>query len=150
MEQEIGSFFEELDKKITVFYLGDHDPSGHVIEEDIHRRVEASAGVSFEMRRLAIHPSDIREFGLPPQRIKATDTRSAGFRRRFDLDAATVELDALPAAELRRRVKQAVTSLIDFDRWNRQVMVRQAEFDSIAEFAESMKRLPQARPEATA
>jgi hypothetical protein len=39
MEQQVGAAFAEIDKPITVFYLGDHDPSGHVIEQDIHDRV---------------------------------------------------------------------------------------------------------------
>jgi hypothetical protein len=145
MEQQIGTDFEGINKPITVYYLGDHDPSGHCIEDDIHQRVETASGLSFGMRRLAIHASDIRAFNLPPQRIKATDSRAAGFRRQFGSDAATVELDALPAAELRRRVEQAVTSLIDFETWNRQVAIQQVEFDSIAQFAEQMKALPQLR-----
>jgi hypothetical protein len=145
MEQQIGSYFEGLDKEITVFYLGDHDPSGHVIEDDIHHRVETACGLDFVMQRLAIHAADIQAFNLPPQRIKASDRRAAGFRRQFGSDAATVELDALPAAELRRRVERAVTSLIDFETWDRQVAVQQVEFDSIARFAEQVKALPQLR-----
>jgi len=36
MSQQIGSLFESLtDKKINILFLGDHDPSGHVIEQDI-------------------------------------------------------------------------------------------------------------------
>lgn len=143
MEQQIGSYFEGLDKEITAFYLGDHDPSGHSIEEDIHRRVETASGVSFEMKRLAIDGPDIQAFKLPPQKIKASDSRAAGFRREFGSDAATVELDALPAAELRLRVEQAVTSLIDFETWNRQVAVQEVEFACIADIATKMKALPQ-------
>lgn len=143
MEQEIGSYFEGLDKEITVFYLGDHDPSGHAIEEDIHRRVETASGKQFTMRRLAIHADDIKRFHLPPQRIKATDSRADGFRRRFGARAATVELDALPAGELRRRIEEAVTELIDMERWDRQSMVQQVELDCIVDFAERMKHLPQ-------
>ena len=58
MEGQVGRLFEELTQSITVFFLGDHDPSGHVIEQDIHRRVQAASGVDFRMRRLAIHPAD--------------------------------------------------------------------------------------------
>jgi hypothetical protein len=145
MEQQIGSYFESLYKAISVFYLGDHDPSGHAIEEDIHRRVEAASGVSFEMKRLAIDGSDIQAFKLPPQKIKASDSRAAGFRREFGSDAATVELDALPAVELRRRVEQAVSSLIDFESWKRQTAVQEVEFACIADIAAKMKALPQLR-----
>ena len=150
MEQDIGSFFEGIDKPITVFYLGDHDPSGHVIEEDIHYRVETASGCKFSMERLAIHAGDIKKFRLPPQRIKTPDSRAAGFRRRFGAKAATVELDALPAVELRRRVEDAVTSLIDFETWERQTAVQEIELASIAHFADTMKNLPQVAPEARA
>jgi len=53
-----------------------------------------------------------------------------------------VELDALPVAELRRRVRDAIRGLIDFDCWNRQMMVERAELSSIAEFADKVKHLP--------
>jgi hypothetical protein len=143
MEQQIGAHFEDMDKEITVFYLGDHDPSGHVIEQDIHARVAKASGRDFCMERLAIHQADIKNFKLPPQKIKATDSRAAGFRRRFGTNAATVELDALPAAELRRRVETAIRSLIDFETWNRQVAIQDVEFASIADIAAKMKALPQ-------
>lgn len=145
MEQQIGSCFAGLDKPITVFYVGDHDPSGHVIESDIHHRVETACGRDFAIERLAIHAADIALFNLPPQPIKATDSRAARFRQQFGSDAATVELDALPAAELRRRVDKAVTSLIDFEVWNRQVAVQEVEFACIADVASTMKALPQLR-----
>jgi hypothetical protein len=80
---------------------------------------------------------------LPPQAIKLTDSRAASFQRRFGEDAATVELDALPASELRKRVESAVAGLIDYDLWNRQLTVQQLELNCIAEFAERMKSLPQ-------
>ena len=143
MEGEVGRLFEGIEKQITVFYLGDHDPSGHVIEEDIHRRAQAASGLEFTMERLAIHQGDIRAFNLPPQRIKSTDTRATSFRRRFGADAPTVELDALPAAELRRRVHNAVSELIDFGPWNRQLAVQEVECKCIEEFADKMKHLPQ-------
>jgi hypothetical protein len=148
MEQDIGSFFEGIDKPIKIFYAGDHDPSGHVIEEDLHRRVEKASGRKFDMERLAIHAVDIADFNLPPQRIKTSDSRAAGFKRRFGAEAATVELDALPAAELRRRVEEAVTNLIDFKAWNRQVQVQEVELASIASFMDTIKNLPQAGLEA--
>jgi len=148
MEQNIGSFFEGIKKPISVFYLGDHDPSGHVIEQNLHQRVETASGREFDMERLAIHASDIMAFNLPPQKIKTSDSRAAGFQRRFGSMAATVELDALPAAELRRRVEEAVTGLIDFETWNRQVAVQELEFACIGRIADTFKNLPQAGLEA--
>src|SRR6516225_4774459 len=82
MESQVGDLFEGVGKPITVFYLGDHDPSGHDIERDIHQRAQAASGKKFELNRLAIHPSDIKTYNLPPQRIKTTDSRAAGFKQR--------------------------------------------------------------------
>jgi hypothetical protein len=143
MEGQVGMLFEDITQRITVFVLGDHDPSGHVIAEDIHRRAETASGKSFRMRRLAIHKEDIAAFNLPPQTIKMTDSRAASFRRQFGANAATVELDALPAPELRRRINSAVEGLVDHALWERQVRVWQVELNCIAEFADRTKSLPQ-------
>jgi hypothetical protein len=149
MEGQVGNIFEGIRKDITVFYVGDHDPSGHVIERDIHRRAEIASGKSFDMIRLAIHAEDIRLFNLPPQRIKESDSRSRGFKDRFGEHAETVELDALPVDELRRRITGNVSALIDFDLWNQQKATEEIEFACITSFAETLKSLPQLqRPEA--
>ena len=143
MEDQVGRLFEDIDKPIVVFYIGDHDASGDLIGEDMHRRVQIASGVSFEMKRLAIHASDIKAFSLPPQKIKDRDVRAERFRQKFGRNAKTVELEALPVAELKRRVEDAVRGLIDRERWDRQVMVQNVEFASIAEIADRMKNLPQ-------
>lgn len=100
------------------------------------------------MIRLAINAADIRKFHLPPQKLKNTDSRAAAFRERFGKNAATVELEALPVAELRRCVEYAVERCIDFERWDRQLQVQEVELASIAEFADKMKNLPQIGGEA--
>jgi hypothetical protein len=143
IEGQIGNFFEGIKKPITIFYIGDHDPSGHDIERDIHQRAQQASGKRFQMERLAIHAADIKAFNLPPQRIKTTDSRAGGFKKRFGTRAPTVELDALPVDELRRRLRDAIEGLIDFEAWNRQVRVQEVELKCIAEFAEGVKTLPQ-------
>jgi hypothetical protein len=144
MEGQVGRCFESVGKPITVFCLGDHDPSGHVIETDIHHRCQVASGAPFKMARLAIHADDIARFNLPPQRIKATDSRAASFRTRFGSDAPTVELDALPAGELRRRVDDAVAGQVESERWERQAEIQEIELECIADFANRLKNLPQA------
>jgi hypothetical protein len=146
MESDTGRFFEGLQKSVTVFYLGDHDPSGRCIEEDIHRRVESSSGRRFYMVRLAIHADDIRRFNLPPQLVKETDTRAPAFRKKYGNNAATVELDALPVNELRDRIEDAVEGLLDMEAWNYQLLIQQTEFDSIARIADTVRNLPQIHP----
>ena len=148
METDTGYLFGGIDKDITVFYLGDHDPSGHCIEHDIHERVQRASGRTFRMVRLAIHPEDIEKFDLPPQLIKNTDTRAQSFRAKYGNDAATVELDALPVDELRDRIEDAVKGLLDIEAWNHQVQIQKVEFESIARIADTIKNLPHGNTQA--
>jgi hypothetical protein len=113
-----------ISKPIMIFYLGDHDPSGHDIESNIHRRAQLASGKEFRMIRLAIHPEDIKAFRLSPQKVKDKDPRGKGVKRKFGNKAATVELDALPVEELRRHVREGIERLIDCERWNRQAAVQ--------------------------
>jgi hypothetical protein len=148
MEDVVGRLFDGINKPITVFYIGDHDASGVLIEPDMQRRCQIASGVSFEMRRLAIHAGDIKTFKLPPQKVKERDTRAKSFRREFGKNAPTVELEALPVAELKQRITDAIADLIDWELWDRQVRVQEVEFASIASFADKMKNLPQIGGEA--
>jgi hypothetical protein len=144
MESRIGEDFALIGKPISVFFLGDHDPSGHDIQRDIHSRAQEACGKVFDLERLAIHPQDIQLFNLPPQKIKTTDSRAAGFKKKYGAKAPTVELDALPVDELRRRIREAIEGLIDWEPWNRQVQIQQVELNCIAEFADRVKNLPPA------
>jgi hypothetical protein len=145
LEMQVGDLFESVgaEKDITVLYIGDHDPSGDQMQDDIHGRAATASGLDFAIVRLAIHPEDIKKFKLPPQKIKDTDTRAARFRRKFGKNANTVELDALPVDELRRRLDGAIDELVDHEPWDRQLAVQEVELDCIREFAERLKKLPQ-------
>jgi hypothetical protein len=125
---EIAERFSTIKKPKVVFYLGDHDPSGLCIEQDLYDRTSRLCG-SFRLERLAIFAADIKKFRLPPLRIKQTDTRALAFLNQHS--NRCVELDALPPEELRRRIEQAVEGVMDTDKWNRAVDVEAAEIASI-------------------
>ncbi len=126
---EIAERFRAIDKPITVFYLGDHDPSGQAIETDLFGRIQQYGSGHFELKRLAIFKKDIADYNLPPLRIKQTDSNAATFSKKYGNDC--VELDALPPDVLRERIKVAVEGLIDFDTWNRAKATEEVEFESI-------------------
>lgn len=145
---EIAKLFTDkmdADKEICVFYLGDHDPSGRDAERDIAARVRRCILAQFqyppvfEISRLAIHREDIALFGLPPLRIKTTDSRAQGFKRVHG--TACVELDALPPVELRRRLQEAIEERIDRPAWDRAVAVEQVETASIQKIAGKIANL---------
>jgi hypothetical protein len=124
------------ERPMQVFYLGDHDPSGRQIETDLRERI-TDYSAKFTITRLAIHAADITKFNLPPLRVKETDSRAAGFLRRYS--NRCVELDALPPTELRQRIRSAIEGLRDAQLWERAVAVELVELDSIRQ---TMKRWP--------
>lgn len=136
---DIAEYFHTIRKPITVFYLGDHDPSGKNIEVDLYQRLIDSC-CFFEFERLAIFGEDIKSFNLPPLRIKDTDTRASKFKDEHG--SQCVELDALPPDELRSRLQTAIVQLIDIVQWNRDISVEKAEFESIQRTVDIWKNLP--------
>jgi hypothetical protein len=133
---EIATLFAEKNrqrKHVFVFYLGDWDPSGEAIEMDVYRRIVKHGSGSFIMLRLAIHQADIAKFNLPPLRVKPSDSRAARFIRKHG--RKTVELDALPPTELRRRVDEAIRGKVNMKAWNRAVVVEAAERETTKRIA---------------
>jgi hypothetical protein len=131
-------------KKITIFYLGDWDPSGKDIERDLNDRLHKYhlGGIvldDIELRRLAIFQSDITKFKLPPLKVKPNDPRANGFLGKHG-DRA-VELDALPPTELRARLKDAIEDVIDHDAWDRALVVEKAQRETSKRYAGVFKEM---------
>jgi hypothetical protein len=156
-QNDIAQHFLKIKKPITVFYLGDHDPSGRAIEstaetavskrmycvkqncpaptlDDAVKMLESGwSNFYFDMKRLAIHQSDITTFNLPPLKVKDTDSRTEDFVKKHG--GHCVELDALPPTELRSRIEDAVNELLDPVAWNRAIAIEKVELASIVEIA---------------
>jgi hypothetical protein len=137
---DIAQHFAYIVKPKTVFYLGDHDPSGQEIETTAFAKVRArweairADDTDLEIRRLAIHKSDIKLYNLPPLKIKDTDSRAVKFRKTHG--ARCVELDALPPTALRHRIKEAVEGQLDWGLWQHALEIEEVELRSVTEFAE--------------
>lgn len=95
-------------KPTTIYYLGDHDPSGvdipRKVESDL-RRLAPRAELSFA--RLAVNPEQITTLNLPTRPTKKSDSRSRSFI------GDSVEVDAISAPVLRRMVADAIESHVD-------------------------------------
>ena len=103
----------DADKETVVYQLGDHDPSGVDAWRSFQERVVGFLQphglhlyVSFE--RLAVTPEQIEMWNLPTRPAKKGDSRMAAFG-----DGGCVEVDAIPASELRRIVDAAIEQWID-------------------------------------
>ncbi len=113
---------EEFGLKTTVLYFGDFDPSG----EDMHRSLQerfAALGVYPDMPKVALTHDDAGR--LPFNFTKVTDSRAPAFIERYG-DVA-VELDALPAEELRGRIRSQVEGRMDLGALERELAAEDAE-----------------------
>jgi hypothetical protein len=96
-------------KPAYIYHFGDYDPSGQDAARDIEaklRRYAPEAEIHFE--RVAVTPDQIRDWNLPSRPTKQTDTRA----KRFG-SAESVELDAIPARQLRQLVRERIERHID-------------------------------------
>jgi hypothetical protein len=105
-------------KHITVFHLGDHDPSGLDMSRDNDERLNmftrTLAGV--ELVRLALNQDQIEAYSLPPDPAKLTDSRAQEYIRRFG--DTSWELDALPSREIDRLVMSSIVGRLDMKKFN--------------------------------
>ena len=109
--------------------LADFDASGFDLERDVRAKLTRYCDRPFEWVRLGVNAEDFAAFDLIPLKPKKTDSRYKRFVESHGYECA--ELDALPATELRRRVKDAITSHIDLERWERLQETERLEKESI-------------------
>ena len=110
------------DKQRTiVLHFGDHDPSGIDMTRDITERIEmfcARHGYpdAFEMRRLALNMNQVEQYEPPPNPAKITDSRFENYQREHGDESW--ELDALEPTVLDALIRDEITSIIDFEKFN--------------------------------
>lgn len=98
-------------KAVTVYNLGDHDPSGVDAWRAFTSSVTEFCSYGHQYRRLAVTPEQIDGMGLLTRPTKTTDTRTA----KWDDSSGSVEVDAIPPNDLRALVREAIESRIDMN-----------------------------------
>lgn len=94
-------------RPLIVFYIGDYDPAGVLIDRAIEEglRKHLRLGVDMQFIRLGITPEQVASYDLP------TKPRKDGDRRAREV-AYTVEAEAMPAHTLRELLRASVESLL--------------------------------------
>ncbi len=122
------------DKPTFLYYIGDHDPSGvHIpqkVESDLR---EMAAGAEIHFERIAVNVEQIEALNLPTRPTKKTDTRSKTFK------GASVEADAIPPADLRAIVEEAITQHIDQEVLNTTMVAERSEREIAKAWAEQLE-----------
>jgi hypothetical protein len=97
-------------KEVRVFYIGDYDPAGVLIDVALERelRKHLDPRISLTFERLGITAQQIIEYDLPRKPRKATDRRAQHIEQ-------TVEAEAMPASDLRAILRAEIEALLPPD-----------------------------------
>jgi hypothetical protein len=105
---EAAEAIGDLAKPAYLYYFGDHDPSGVDIPRHIEKRLgELAPWAEIHFVKVAVTADQIGEYNLPTRPTKKTDTRSKGFV------GESVEVDAIPPADLRALVRDCIEAHVD-------------------------------------
>lgn len=108
--------YEDNGQEVTIFHLGDHDPSGIDMTRDIEDRLYMFANQLVYVERLALNMDQIEIYNPPPNFAKLTDSRAGDYVRKYGYDSW--ELDALDPAVLDELITDAVLSVRDDNLWD--------------------------------
>jgi hypothetical protein len=119
-------------RPVFIFYIGDYDPAGVLIDVAIERelREHLHPDVELNFTRLAITPEQIAAYRLP------TKPRKPGDRRALHV-TETVEAEAMPAAVLRAMLRREIEALLP----PQALSVAHAEEASAREYFDRLARL---------
>ena len=94
-------------RQLRVFYIGDYDPAGVLIDKDIERKMRRHLDPSVDMTftRIGITKEQITQYDLPTKPRKKTDLRVLDLKE-------TVEAEALPAGILKQLLHDQFEALI--------------------------------------
>jgi hypothetical protein len=121
----IARGWRDITKPITVYYLGDHDPSGRDLERNIREKLARYSKREFTWKRLGVNPGHFAAYDIIPLEPKKKDSRYRDFVATWGGRCAEVE--AIPATALREMVRGAIESHIPDGQWERLKEVERIE-----------------------
>ena len=126
-------------RDVVIFYIGDYDPAGVLIDISLQRELlqhlDPGARHRLYFERIAITPEQIAAHDLPTKPRKATDRRSLHI-------AETVEAEAMPAAIMRKLLREAIEALLP----DKALEVAKAAEQSEMQHLDMMARLLERQP----
>lgn len=120
-------------KPITVFYIGDYDPAGVLIDVAIERelREHLPDDIDMDFQRIAITEEQIEAYNLPTKPRKAGDKRAQHI-------AATVEAEAMPAHVMCELLREAVEALLPDGALEAAKVAEESERDGLRALAQKL------------
>ena len=108
---------ESEGKTCWILHIGDHDPSGIQMSEDIETRMQLF-GADVTFMRIALNLDQIRELNPPPNPAKQTDSRYRQYVERFNIDESW-EVDALTPTYTDNLIRMELNGLINWSDWDK-------------------------------
>ncbi len=103
----------EAGKKLRLFYLGDHDPSGEDMVRDIRDRLEMFGVPDLKVVKVALTMDQIKQHNPPPNPAKITDARAKGYIEKYG--EFSWEVDALPPEVLDQIIRAELNRAVDHE-----------------------------------
>jgi hypothetical protein len=122
---------EAKGKPAYIYHFGDYDPSGVDAARDIEAKLRRYApGAEIHFERPAVTREQIERWNLPTRPTKQTDTRAKKFG-----SATSVELDAIPARQLRALVRECIERHVDQEKLALLRVAEQSERELLTKWA---------------
>lgn len=122
------------DRNPTVIYLGDHDPSGLDITRELRGSFDMYECFFVEIRRIALNRTQIKEYSLPPNPTKLSDSRAAKYIAEHGYQSW--ELDALRPDVLSKLVDNTINELTDYAKLNARRELQLSQRNELREIAD--------------
>jgi hypothetical protein len=127
----IAEQWNEIEKPICAYYLGDHDPSGLRIEASLKSKLSGFCNRGFHWKRLAVTPKDFADLDLLGFAVKRKGGRGSWQPYIDEHGDRCVEVDAISPDEIRKRVRKAIKSHIDQGEWKELQKIEKFERETI-------------------
>jgi len=131
-------------KKIIILYLGDHDPSGIDMVNDIDKRLQEF--ISFKngivenngyVFKIGLTMGQIKRYNPPPNPAKIKDPRAKNYIKEYGNQSW--EVDALPPDVMIRLVENEIKYYIDFDKWDETIENENKQKEKLKELSNNCK-----------
>ena len=131
---EAAEAISNIAKPTTIYYFGDHDPSGVDIARNVEARLrEFAPSAEIDFHRVAVTVLQIDLWQLPTRPTKQSEfAGSAGFT------GESVEVDAIPPATLRGLCRSAIEDHIDVHALDVLKIAEDSEREILTRIADSM------------
>ena len=117
-------------KKPIIIHLGDHDPSGlHMTQNIADRLAVYSEYSNFEVHRIALNYSHVEKYGIIPNKTNPNNPLAKEYMQKYP---ASYELDALHPRIINKMIAKKIEQLLDLDKWNARFALQEEQRADLA------------------